>query len=38
MRTVLELRSEYGRPQKTLADPQRYVDTRYYDQALSRHV
>jgi ABC-type nitrate/sulfonate/bicarbonate transport system substrate-binding protein len=32
--TVLALRSEYGRPQKTLTDPDRYCDTHYYDAAL----
>jgi ABC-type nitrate/sulfonate/bicarbonate transport system substrate-binding protein len=34
LRKVLELRSEYGRPQKTLTDPSRYYDLRYYDMAL----
>jgi ABC-type nitrate/sulfonate/bicarbonate transport system substrate-binding protein len=28
--TVLQLRSEYGRPQKKLDDPDRYIDERYY--------
>jgi ABC-type nitrate/sulfonate/bicarbonate transport system substrate-binding protein len=32
--TVLALRSEYGRPQKTLTDTGKYSDTRYYDAAL----
>jgi ABC-type nitrate/sulfonate/bicarbonate transport system substrate-binding protein len=32
-RTVLKLRSEYGRPQKELTDPTRYVDLSYYEQA-----
>jgi ABC-type nitrate/sulfonate/bicarbonate transport system substrate-binding protein len=32
-RTVLKLRSEYGRPQKELTDPGRYVDLSYYEQA-----
>jgi ABC-type nitrate/sulfonate/bicarbonate transport system substrate-binding protein len=32
-RTVLKLRSEYGRPQKELTDPARYVDLSYYEQA-----
>jgi len=34
VRTVLALRSEYGRPRKTLTDPARYYDPRYYDKAL----
>ena len=34
MATVLKLRSEYGRPQKDLADPSRYVDESYYDEAV----
>jgi len=32
-RKVLELRSEYGQPQKTLSDPMRYIDTKYYEAA-----
>jgi ABC-type nitrate/sulfonate/bicarbonate transport system substrate-binding protein len=32
--TALKLRSEYGRPQKTLTDLARYSDTTYYDAAL----
>ena len=32
-RTVLKLRSEYGRPQKELTDPTRYVDLSYYERA-----
>jgi len=32
-RTVLKLRSEYGRPQKELTDPERYIDLSYYAQA-----
>jgi ABC-type nitrate/sulfonate/bicarbonate transport system substrate-binding protein len=35
MRTVLALRSEYGRPQKMLADFEKYVDLSYYDRALA---
>jgi len=31
--TVLELRSRYGKPQKTLTDPQAYFDTRYLEEA-----
>jgi len=33
-RTVLELRSEYGRPPKTLDDPSKYIDESYYEKAL----
>ena len=33
VRKVLELRSEYGRPQKTLTDPARYYDPQYYETA-----
>jgi ABC-type nitrate/sulfonate/bicarbonate transport system substrate-binding protein len=35
-RTVLQLRSEFGRPQKTLGDPSRYVDESYYLKATGR--
>ena len=35
LRTVLALRSKYGTPQKTLTDPDRYIDTSYYRKALS---
>jgi ABC-type nitrate/sulfonate/bicarbonate transport system substrate-binding protein len=34
--TVLKLRSEFGRPQKTLTDPSKYVDESYYLKATSR--
>jgi ABC-type nitrate/sulfonate/bicarbonate transport system substrate-binding protein len=34
VRTVLELRSEYGRPQKSLTDPSKYIDESYYKKAL----
>lgn len=34
IRRLLELRSEYGRPKKTLSDPARYIDLKYYDAAL----
>ena len=34
MKAVLALRSEYGRPQKTLTDPAKYVDLFFYDRAL----
>ena len=33
VKTVLKLRSEYGRPQKTLTDPSRYIDESYYREA-----
>jgi ABC-type nitrate/sulfonate/bicarbonate transport system substrate-binding protein len=36
MMTVLRIRSELGRPQKTLTDPARYVDERYQQAANSR--
>ena len=31
--TVLALRSEYGRPRKTLTDPDKYVDLSWYEKA-----
>jgi ABC-type nitrate/sulfonate/bicarbonate transport system substrate-binding protein len=34
METVLRLRSEFGRPQKELTDPMRYVDESYYLEAM----
>ncbi len=34
VRKVLELRSEYGRPQKTLTDPMKYYDPQYYQAAI----
>lgn len=30
---VLELRSEYGKPQKSLSNPDKYIDLSYYDAA-----
>jgi len=33
MRQVLKLRSEYGQPQKNLADPEKYFDLGYYQSA-----
>jgi ABC-type nitrate/sulfonate/bicarbonate transport system substrate-binding protein len=33
VRTVLELRSEYGRPQKSLTDPSKYIDESYFRKA-----
>ncbi len=34
VRTVLELRSRYGEPRKTLSDPDRYIDLSYYEAAM----
>ncbi len=34
VRTVLKLRSEYGRPQKELTDPAKYTDLTYYQRAM----
>jgi ABC-type nitrate/sulfonate/bicarbonate transport system substrate-binding protein len=36
IRTVLDLRSKYGLPQKTLADPMKYVDLSYYEKAYGK--
>jgi ABC-type nitrate/sulfonate/bicarbonate transport system substrate-binding protein len=36
VRTVLELRSHYAEPKKTLKDPLKYVDEKYYREALRR--
>ena len=36
IRTVLELRSKFGQPQKALAEPMKYVDLTYYDKAFKR--
>jgi len=36
LRTVLDLRSKYGTPQKTLTDPMKYVDLSYYEKALGK--
>jgi ABC-type nitrate/sulfonate/bicarbonate transport system substrate-binding protein len=36
MRTVLDLRSKYGMPKKTLTDPMQYVDPSYREKALGR--
>jgi ABC-type nitrate/sulfonate/bicarbonate transport system substrate-binding protein len=36
VRTVLQLRSKYGRPQKTFTDPARYYDPDLYDAAMRR--
>ena len=35
IRTVLQLRSKYGTPQKTLTDPDKYIDTSYHQRALA---
>ena len=34
VRTVLELRSEYGQPNKKLTDPAKYYDLTYYNKAV----
>jgi ABC-type nitrate/sulfonate/bicarbonate transport system substrate-binding protein len=34
IKTVLALRSEYGKPQKKLDDPDAYLDLTYYEEAL----
>ena len=34
VKTVLELRSKYGRPQKNLADPRLYYDRSFHDEAM----
>ena len=34
LKRVLALREKYGKPQKTLADPGKYVDLSYYDAAM----
>ena len=36
MMTVLRIRSEFGRPRKTLTDPSPYVDQRYHRTAAAR--
>jgi len=36
IRTVLELRSKYGMPKKTLTDPMKYVDLSYYEKAFGK--
>ena len=36
IRTVLQLRSKFGIPQKTLNDPMKYVDLSYYEKAFKR--
>jgi len=36
VKRVLELRSRYGAPKKTLTDPAKYHDPQYYDAALSK--
>ena len=33
--TVMKLRSEFGRPQKTLTDPDKYVDEAYYRRSVN---
>ena len=36
VRTVLQLRSKYGRPRKTLSDPAKYYDPAFYEAAMGR--
>ena len=36
VKTVLELRSKYGRPQKLLTDPRTYYDSSFYDEAMTQ--
>jgi hypothetical protein len=36
LKTVLELRSRYGEPKRTLADPAKYYDPTYYKNALGK--
>lgn len=36
IRTVLELRSEYGEPRRTLGDPAKYVDDTFYLEAVGK--
>lgn len=35
IKMVLELRSRYAEPRKTLTDPMKYIDLGYYDEALA---
>ena len=35
IRTVLQLRGKYGTPQKTLGEPDKYIDTTYHKKALA---
>jgi hypothetical protein len=34
VRTVLQLRSKYAQPKKTLADAAKYYDASFYEQAI----
>jgi len=36
VRTVLELRSKYGEPKKTLTDPAKCYDPSFHDAAMKR--
>lgn len=36
VKTVLQLRSKYGKPQKTLTDPAKYYDDSFYRAAMAR--
>ena len=35
LKTVLELRSRYGKPAKSLTEPMKYYDPKYYEAALA---
>ncbi len=36
VKTVLALRTKYGKPQKSLTDPAKYYDPGYYEEAMRR--
>lgn len=36
MRTVIKLRAEFGQPKKELGEPAKYIDERYYNDAVRR--
>lgn len=36
VRTVMEIRSQYAEPRKTLSEPEHYIDASYYRDALNR--
>ena len=38
LRTVLALRSRYAEPPKKLADPAKYYDSNYYDEAMRKRI
>jgi ABC-type nitrate/sulfonate/bicarbonate transport system substrate-binding protein len=37
IKSVIEIRSQYAEPHKTLADPSRYYDLSYYKAAIAQH-